>query len=391
MFFLNDLGKRRALREAINFSGHTSGKTHNFYNYPGKFSPEFARSVITEFSSINEWVLDPFMGGGTSIIEGLTLGRLMIGSDINELSYFVATAQTTPLSKVDEDEILGWATHAASVLSQPTLEWIEPINIPNLPPSVENFINGALILADDLPFPRQRAFARCALLRLGQWALECNNLSKPGRRFLAQRLPIQVQAMLRGLREFVAHCALANVRKNEITTRRYLMSRNVKGLEEDPVLWFLKGRIKLVVTSPPYPGVHVLYHRWQYRGRKETPAPYWIANVSDGCGESFYTFGNRKSPKLLNYFDNLKSAFSSIRPLLAKDAHVVQLVSFSHADSQLKKYLSAMNEVGYIECQLGKRGAYRLRRKVPNRRWYAKVGKDADSASEVLLIHKPSY
>ena len=33
------------------------------------------------------------------------------------------------------------------------------------------------------------------------------------------------------------------------------------------------GPADLVVTSPPYPGIHMLYHRWQVDGRKETDAP----------------------------------------------------------------------------------------------------------------------
>ena len=42
---------------------------------------------------------------------------------------------------------------------------------------------------------------------------------------------------------------------------------------------------QLVVTSPPYPGVHVLYHRWQVDGRKEAPLPFMIANKLDGAGQ----------------------------------------------------------------------------------------------------------
>ena len=43
---------------------------------------------------------------------------------------------------------------------------------------------------------------------------------------------------------------------------------------------------KLVLTSPPYPGVYVNYHRWKLRGRREIPAPYWIAGREDGNGMS---------------------------------------------------------------------------------------------------------
>jgi hypothetical protein len=69
---------------------------------------------------------------------------------------------------------------------------------------------------------------------------------------------------------------------------------------------------KLIVTSPPYPGVHVLYHRWQVDGRRETPAPFWIAGKLDGAGSSYYTMGDRKNPELRSYFDSLEASFTSV-------------------------------------------------------------------------------
>ena len=46
---------------------HTSSTTHNVCLYPARFSPEIAKAVIEKFSEPNDWVLDPFMGGGSSV------------------------------------------------------------------------------------------------------------------------------------------------------------------------------------------------------------------------------------------------------------------------------------------------------------------------------------
>ena len=91
---------RAPLRDAVAFSGYTAGKTHNFYHYPARFSPEFARAVIARFSRPGDIVLDPFMGGGTAIVEGLALGRRMIGVDINTLARFLAEVRTAPRAGV---------------------------------------------------------------------------------------------------------------------------------------------------------------------------------------------------------------------------------------------------------------------------------------------------
>jgi DNA modification methylase len=84
--------------DALHSSKPVGGLTHGFYLYPARFPPEIAHSVISAFSRPGDWVLDPFMGGGTSIVEGLAQGRQMLGIDVNALAHFVTTVRTTPLS-----------------------------------------------------------------------------------------------------------------------------------------------------------------------------------------------------------------------------------------------------------------------------------------------------
>src|SRR5262249_40257610 len=155
-----------------------------------------------------------------------------------------------------------------------------------------------------LQFPRQRAFARCALLRLSQRSLDCKDFPAPRRAKLARQFPELVETMLSGLRDFVAHCRDAGVSKHAITNRRALLHQSAAAIDET-LLGEFGDRPRLVFTSPPYVGVHVLYHRWQSFGRKETPAPYWIANVPDGYGASFYTAGSRTPTGLQRYFASM--------------------------------------------------------------------------------------
>jgi hypothetical protein len=89
------------LMAAIAADDPVSGHTHSFYRYPARFSPLFVREVIRQFSRPGEVVLDPFMGGGTTIVEALAQGRKAIGIDLNSLAHFVSTVKTTPLSVPD--------------------------------------------------------------------------------------------------------------------------------------------------------------------------------------------------------------------------------------------------------------------------------------------------
>ena len=129
------------LNKALMSARHTSGSTHNFYLYPARFSPEIAEAVIEKFSEPNDWVLDPFMGGGTGIVEGLMLGRRMIGADLNSLAHFVTTVRTKPLSRSDEKSLHRWA---AKVAMKREIERAELDQIANLPSRMKAFMAKAV-------------------------------------------------------------------------------------------------------------------------------------------------------------------------------------------------------------------------------------------------------
>ena len=148
---------------------------------------------------------------------------------------------------------------------------------------------------------------------------------------------------------------------------------------------------RLVITSPPYPGVHVLYHRWQVDGRKEAPLPFMIANKLDGAGSSYYTMGDRKYPELRTYFENIKATMSSVARLVDQRAVFLQMVAFSEPKWQLPRYLETMHEAGLTELFLlalrGERDG-RLWRSVPSRRWYSQQRGETPGSQEVVLFHR---
>ena len=378
------------LKEALASKKYTTGKTHEFYLYPARFHPDVARAAIQAFSSPDDLVFDPFMGGGTSIIEALAMGRRGVGVDINALAHFVVDVRTTPLSAADGMYLQAWAGSCEELVRSDLTE--DTPGTPNMPRVLESFVAGALRLAERMPRQRQRAFARCALLRLGQLAMETTtrDFVVPRRRWLARKLPVLVVEMLGGMQEFVDECRSAGTPKDRIRFGRRLYHRSVAGIEHEPSIGDWRFKPKLVITSPPYPGVHVLYHRWQYRGRKESSAPYWIADVKDGAGASYYTLGDRKPAGVEKYFKNIVEAFRSVRAVVAPDATVVQLVGFGNVAAQLPRYLAAMQDAGFEECRVDGQATLAVSRSVPNRRWYTHLRGPIDASSERLLVHRPA-
>lgn len=50
-------------------------------NYRGNWSPYIPRNLILRYTKEKEWVLDPFVGSGTTAIEAALLNRNFVGVD----------------------------------------------------------------------------------------------------------------------------------------------------------------------------------------------------------------------------------------------------------------------------------------------------------------------
>jgi DNA modification methylase len=374
-----------SLRDALLSSRRVHGLTHAFYRYPAATSPDIVRELILALSSPEDWILDPFMGGGTTVVESLARGRRAIGFDINKLAVLITRAKTTPLTNADRRTLQTWVE--AEPLGGASRE-TEDDRLANLPDQLRRPLIAGLTALNRLERSPQRTFARCALLRMGQWALESRDV-QPALEVLHLKLSLILQQMLSGMGELIESAGEYGIHKSKIVSRRRLLNMDAAGVECHPRLAGVLGEVRLIVTSPPYPGVHVLYHRWQVHGRKETAAPYWIAHHRDGYGPSYYTMGGRSEKGLDSYFRRIRESYCAVRPLLAPGAIVAQLVGFSDAAQQLPMFLNAMDTAGYRLVAPLALGEPWLLRHVPNRRWYVR-GRDTDSAMEFLLFHAPS-
>lgn len=372
-----------------------SGFTHNYYRYPARFSPHFARAAIEAFSQPGDVILDPFMGGATTLVEARALGRHAIGADINSLAVFLARVKTTPLSDNDLAQIERWVFSLFEHLNlhRPPIraEWWQKEGYQrNLPWPIRKLLELALARLHKLPRLRQQRFARCLLLKAGQWAVDCRERIPSASEFRWELFHF-LEIFVNGMREY-----RNAVRANRPPDRREAISlavqRAAADLPNEPLLASLPKKPTLVVTSPPYPGVHVLYHRWNVRGRRESPAPFWLADCLDGKGASFYTFGDRRHNKLARFFDGIRSSFEGLRQIIDPKALLLQMVAFSEPDWQLPKFLEAMKQAGFNEVMpqsLGLTSDKRLWRHVPGRRWFALIQGALSTSSELVLFHRP--
>jgi hypothetical protein len=377
--------------DSIICNSPVKGLTHNFYRYPARFSPEFVRTIIDRFSNPCDVVLDPFMGGGTTLVEAYAAGRIGVGADINELSVFVSHVKTDILSKRDIAAIQFWSASLKNILNihnhiprSKDIVYPSNMNLKHIWP-IRKTVELALHSVSTLASYKQQRFARCGVLKAAQWALDCKS-NIPSAAAFRDKLNECIREMLVGMDELRVTVKASDHKVNA----PICLCRSAVGLDTEKRLKSLPSP-KLIVTSPPYPGVHVLYHRWQIQGRKETSAPYWISGCMDGAGASYYTFGDRKHKNLTNYFNQTREAFTSISKLLDNDSVVVQMIAFSDPLWQLPKYLDSLAKAGLKEMfmsEISNNADDRIWRTVPNRKWYADQKGLTPSSNEVVLFHK---
>ena len=393
-----DVNAIDSLAHALNDPSTVGGWTHNFYRYPARLSPALARWIIETFTEPGDVVFDPFVGGGTTLVEATAAGRRALGVDINSLAVFVSRVKTQPLSKAQIARLRSWSDDLPSRLNLERSVIRDPWWTSHgyhrnttgrscwpIRKSIELFLQ-------DLPSLRtkkEQDFARCVLLKTAQWALDAKEGVPKAGEFRAM-LRSTFMEMLEDVQAYGEEIEnWSDASSCEETPSSKCLHRSVIGLENERRLTKVLPP-RLVLTSPPYPGVHILYHRWQVAGRKETPLPFFIAGCLDGEGAAHYTFGDRKSHLKEKYFDQLEKTFSSICQVIDETTIVAQIVGFSSPESQLPRYLDTLQKVGLEEFRIGdysKSSDGRPWRQVPNRKWYVRCGSVAAAASEVVLFH----
>jgi hypothetical protein len=184
------------------------GLTHDFYKYPARFSPTFVRAAIETFTKPGDLVLDPHVGGGTTIVESRALGREGVGIDINPLAEFVARVKSTVYSEAELETLALWAMCVTYEIDihRPSVEFTEYAELgyyKHLNQSsrwrLRKGIEQALLSAIGLGTPRLEAFGRCAVLRTAQWALDGTRRRTTIDQF-RERLSIIVTEMVEGAR-----------------------------------------------------------------------------------------------------------------------------------------------------------------------------------------------
>lgn len=278
----------------------TQEHLHALHPYPARFIPQIPRKAIRELTYPGDYVLDPFCGGGTALLESILMGRPAIGVDNNAVAALVSRAKTAPYTKNDVKELENFLFQ----LSTGTLitDSVEP-----LIPEYKN---------------RDYWFDRAAIEDLGRLRRVIAQLSEPLQSFtLAVFSAIIVRAShqdsdtryARIEREYKPGSALIFFQQRLTAAIRDLKeiykipkaSAEVYQADSRNLTFLSDKSIDLIVTSPPYLNAYD-YHKY-HRHRL-----HWIGgDVSFARDKEIGKHDTFTRPKAdaQEYFDNMTDCF----------------------------------------------------------------------------------
>ncbi|MBU4000393.1 site-specific DNA-methyltransferase, partial [Patescibacteria group bacterium] len=74
--------------------------THGYHRYPAKFIPQIVSRLAEKYTRVGDFIIDPFGGCGTTLVESKVMGRPSIAVDINPVAVLITKAKITAIDPV---------------------------------------------------------------------------------------------------------------------------------------------------------------------------------------------------------------------------------------------------------------------------------------------------
>lgn len=298
---------------------------HSLCPYFAMFPEQFVREHIEEHSAAGDYVLDPFSGRGTTLLEALLLGRRGLAIDINPVAYCISAAKADVPSLRRVLAELTDMERSYGVADEYSLE----AERRRLPPFFRRAfycttLRQILFLRRVLAWRKDKTHRFITALVLGSLHGEMGK----SRSYFSNQMPRTISTKPRYSLKFWRRNHLYPHKRNvfEILRARANMrlthgiprvrGRAILGDAREAAKAFhnLRRRVKLVVTSPPYLNVtnyeEDQWLRLWFLGCQARPS-YGKISRDDRHGGAG------------RYWKFLRDAWSGVEPLLAREAKVV--------------------------------------------------------------------
>lgn len=332
----------------------TNYATHGYHRYPAKFIPQLAERLILTYSREGDWVVDPFMGSGTTLVEAKKLRRPSLGVDINPVAHLVTQAKIRPIEPFYLRERVALLFERIRTIGcQPSLFAEVPAHTEQgtvdlheridywFAPEIKQALWHIHRAIEQEPDEQVRTFFRCAFSNSLKPCSYWSNRSVKPLRQLHKPLPnpltvfrVNLYRMVKGNR--VYYQILQENDALQIEAQAYCRDARSLPLETESAT--------LIVTSPPYvtsyeyADLHQLTVLWyQYASDLRTFRPQFIGTSAvNGEAKSVRELGSELAKQLIStlaernpkkahevavYFSEMRACFQEMVRVLREGGH----------------------------------------------------------------------
>ncbi len=321
----------------------TNYATHGYHRYPAKFIPQLAERLILTYTGEGDWVIDPFMGSGTTLVEAKKHRRPTLGVDINPVAHLVSQAKISalPPQTLHQRVTALWGRIESA---QPTLfsgsascEQVVPELHERLrywfAPDIQAKLWQIHSTIEAEPDQAYRTFFRCAFSNILKPCSYWSNRSVKPLRQMNKPLPDPLAVFQSHLRRMIRGNAVYYSllkQSGALETPAYAYCTDARQLPMQ------SGIASLIVTSPPYvtsyeyADLHQLTALW-YRYTTDLKAfrPQFIGTASvngkttftgsrlaDETVETLAECDRKKAHEVAVYFTEMRQCFEEMRRVL---------------------------------------------------------------------------
>jgi hypothetical protein len=288
------------------------------------FPEEFVAKQVEAYTKEGDYVFDPFCGRGTTILQSLLMGRNSAGTDVNPVAYCISNAKARIPA---ESDVIGRLEELELLFASKQSEIDEDVF--DLPEFFcyafhADTLRSLLFLRNALDWRNGDVDRFVAALTLGSLHGEMDKSSS----YFSNQMPRTISTKPRySVRYWRRHRLNPPQRKvfdllrakamyrlgGELPTRRGAVSL-CDARDSGEMFQDLQGRVRLIVTSPPYLNVT--------RYEEDQWLRLWFLGFESKPTYRKVSRDDRHSSEA-NYWDFLTEAWEGIAPLLGRSAMFV--------------------------------------------------------------------
>lgn len=331
-------------------TANTKEFTHCFHAYPARMVPQLARTLLQQYGVKDGWLLDPYCGSGTSLVEASLFGMNALGCDVNPLARLIATAKTSTLSLQSLNlSIKDFSDRLSEIEYSGLMPDAEPIRFPNqdywFAPEVTHKL---ALLHKHIGEIEDEAIANFFRVAFAETVRECSYTRNS--EFKLFRMPM---AQMGTFKPDVFKSFCAKLERNRQGLTNYLLERRPVRIileeanlseKQTPAQTPSQG-FELVLTSPPYgdsgttvaygqfsrlaaewldmPGARTIDRRTM--GGKTTTGDRDLGSITEPLSDIINS-DSKRGQQVAAFYNDLANSIDTIVTLLARRATVCYIV-----------------------------------------------------------------